>query len=69
MVVDPFVDFISIVYAPLSFVAINNHPNGMPTSEYRKQLPNFAGNNVVPVEDHLNAFLKLVDDYESSMKT
>jgi hypothetical protein len=36
----------------------------MPTGEYHDCLPKFAGNNVVTVEDHLNAFLKFVDDLE-----
>ena len=61
---NPCVVFISIVYDPLSFITIPNHPNDKPTSEYKKQLQSFAGNNVVSVEDHFNALLKLVDDYE-----
>jgi hypothetical protein len=36
----------------------------MPTGEYRDRLPKFTGSNTIFVEDHLNAFLKFVDDLE-----
>jgi hypothetical protein len=58
------VRFTLTVYAPLSFVAIPNHPHDLPTGEYHKRLPKFAGNYGVSVEDHLTDFLKVVDDCE-----
>lgn len=36
----------------------------MPTGEYRDCLPKFTGSNVILVEDHVNAFLKFMDDLE-----
>jgi hypothetical protein len=34
------------------------------TCEYKKRLPEFAGNNVVSIKDILTTFLKFVDDLE-----
>jgi hypothetical protein len=58
------VRFTLTVYAPLDFTAIPNQPHDLPTGEYQKHLPKFAGNNTVLVDDHLTDFLKFVDDLE-----
>jgi hypothetical protein len=52
------------VYNPLSFVAFPNHPQDLPTGEYRKRLPLFVGKFGVSTKDQLVDFLKVVDDCE-----
>jgi hypothetical protein len=58
------VRFSLTVYALLDLTPIQGQPHALPTGEYRDRLPKFAGNNAITVEDHLNAFLKFVDDLE-----
>jgi hypothetical protein len=62
------VSFRFSAYDPLSFVAFPNHTHDLPTGEYRKRLPFFAGKFGVSVEDHLADFLKVVDDCEVEYK-
>lgn len=56
--------FALTVYAPLDFTQIAGQPHDLPTGDYRKRLPKFSGNNAITFEDHLEAFLKYVDDLE-----
>ena len=50
------VRFTFTIYSSLSFVAIPNQPHDLPTNEYQKHLPKFAGNNAVSFENHLTIF-------------
>jgi hypothetical protein len=62
--VGPVVIFSLTVYAPLDLTAIQGQPHALPTGEYCDRLPKFVGNNALTIEEHLNAFLKSVDDLE-----
>jgi hypothetical protein len=56
--------FSLMVYAPLDLTHLQGEPHVMPTCEYKDCLPKYSGNNAIFVEDHINAFLKFVDDVE-----
>jgi hypothetical protein len=48
----------------MSFVAFPDYPHDFPVRKYLKCLSLFAGRLGESIEDHLDAFSKLLDDFE-----
>jgi hypothetical protein len=61
---DVVVRFSLTIYAPLDLAQIPGQPHALTTGEYGERLPKLAGNNAITFEDHVNTFLKFIDDLE-----
>ena len=62
------VRFSLIVYSPLSFSLIPNHPHDMPISDYQKRLLKVVGNDTISIDVHLTAFFKFIDELVAEYK-
>ena len=63
-VVRPPGRWIFFAFDQLSFVAFPDYPHDFAASKWIKCLPWFVGRLGESVEDHLDAFSKLLDDFE-----
>jgi hypothetical protein len=62
--VRPLVRWIFSSFDPISFVAFPDYPHDLPMRKWIKCLPLFTGRLRESVEDHLDVFSKLLDDFE-----
>ena len=58
----PRVAFTLNLYVPLNLANVANPLNALPTGNYGKYMPKFAGNNATTAESHIKDFLEYLEN-------